>query len=149
MLCLISFTTLAENVGTTLAENIGSALAKDIGCPIGTIQNGENQPGITQSWCELAADRSQFHGPYRSWYGNGVLGTMENFNHGKRDGKAEYRWGNGRLQASGQYKNGEREGKWMFSDVSGTKTDHVLYKHGKLISGHEPKWVTERNAAAD
>jgi hypothetical protein len=141
MLCLLSFTALAEDTGT--------ALAKDIGCPKGTIRNGENEPGVTQAWCELATDRSQVHGPYRAWYGNGVLGTMENFNHGKRDGKAEYRWGNGRLQASGQYKNGAREGKWMFSDVSGSKSNHVLYKHGKLISGHEPKWVTERNAAAD
>jgi len=133
MLCLISFTALAE----------------DIGCPKGTIQNGENEPGITQAWCELATDRSQFHGPYRSWYGNGVLGTMENFNHGKRDGKAEYRWGNGRLQASGQYKNGEREGSWVFSDVKGVKTSHAKYKHGKLISGHEPGWVSQPNASSD
>lgn len=141
MLCLISSTTLAENIGTAVAENIG--------CPKGTIQNGENDPGITQAWCELASDRSQFHGPYRSWYGNGVLGTMENFNHGKRDGKAEYRWGNGRLQASGQYKNGEREGSWVFSDVKGVKTSHAKYKHGKLASGHEPKWVSQPNASSD
>jgi len=141
MVCLIS--------STALAENIGAAPGQDIGCPKGTIQNGEIGPGITQAWCELANDRSALHGPFRAWYGNGVLGTMENFNHGKRDGKAEYRWGNGRLQASGQYKNGEREGSWVFSDVKGVKTSHAKYKHGKLVSGHEPGWVSQPNASSD
>ena len=120
--------------------------AVDIGCPRGTIQNEEQGPGITQAWCELAADRSQYQGPYRSWYGNGVLGTMENFNHGKREGKAEYHWGNGKLQASGHYRNGERDGDWIFSDVDGVKKSHAKYRRGKLISGHEPKWVSQPNA---
>jgi len=125
------------------------AAAVDIGCPKGTIQNGEEMPGVTEAWCELKADRSRFQGPYRSWYGNGVLGTMENYNHGQRDGKAEYHWGNGKLQASGQYKNGVRDGDWTFNDVSGANSDHVRYKHGKPVSGHEPGWVTERNASSE
>ncbi len=106
-------------------------------------------PGVTEAWCELETDRTQFHGPYRSWYGNGVLGTMENFNHGKRDGKAEYHWGNGNLQASGQYKHGVRDGDWLFSEVNGASAIHVRYRRGKLISGHEPGWVTERNASSE
>jgi antitoxin component YwqK of YwqJK toxin-antitoxin module len=123
--------------------------AEDIACPKGTIQNGAEAPGVTEAWCELETDRSQLHGPYRSWYGNGILGTMENYNHGKRDGKAEYRWGNGKLQASGQYKNGVREGAWIFFEVSGTSPIHVRYRHGKPVSGHEPGWVTERNASSE
>ena len=120
-----------------------------IGCPDGTIQNGVEAPGITQAWCELATDRTQYHGPYRSWYGNGVLGTMENFNHGKREGKAEYHWGNGKLQASGQYRNGERDGNWIFGDFKGDRVGHATYKKGKLISGHEPRWVSQPNASSD
>jgi hypothetical protein len=126
-----------------------AAASEDIGCPRGTVQNGVRMPGVTEAWCELKTDRSQFHGPYRSWYGNGVLGTKENYKHGKRDGKAEYHWGNGKLQASGQYRNSVRDGDWIFSEVDGSGPIRVRYRHGKVVSGHEPEWVTERNASSE
>ena len=82
------------------------------------------------------------HGPYHSRYGSGTLGTMENYDHGSREGHAEYKWGNGNPQASGQYRHGERDGVWIFHELYGSAPIRVVYRKGRVVSGHEPKWAT-------
>jgi antitoxin component YwqK of YwqJK toxin-antitoxin module len=119
------------------------ASGEGIGCPKGTIPNGEKTPDGSEAWCELETNRSQYHGPYRAWYGNGALGTLENYDHGKREGKAEYRWENGKVQVTGQYKNGVRDGIWIFTENNGASAGRVEYREGKIVSGHEPTWATE------
>jgi antitoxin component YwqK of YwqJK toxin-antitoxin module len=120
-----------------------AALAENIVCQQGTVPNGEKTPDVREAWCELETDRSLLHGPYRSWYGDGVLGTAENYNHGKRDGQAEYHWGNGNPQASGQYRQGLRDGIWTFHELYGGPVIRVKYHNGKIVSGHEPKWAAQ------
>ena len=80
--------------------------ADGIGCPEGTIPNGESVPEIREAWCELHADEGVVqHGPYRSWYPDGTLGTKGQFDRGKPDGHW-YGW----------HTNGAKQGEIIYDD---------------------------------
>ena len=117
-----------------------------IGCPKGTVPNGEQTHEVSEAWCELETNRALLHGPYRAWYSNGVAGTIEHYDQGKREGKAAYRWDNGKKQATGQYKNGVWEGVWLFWEKSGATAGRAKYQRGALVSGQVPNWAVERDA---
>ena len=77
-----------------------SSQAQDIACPAGTKANGETTPDVSEAWCELFLEGGVVqHGPTRSWYPNGVLGTTGQYDEGKPVGK----W-------HGWYESGAREG---------------------------------------
>jgi antitoxin component YwqK of YwqJK toxin-antitoxin module len=118
----------------------------DIGCPNGTVPNGEKTPDVSEAWCELVAAKAVRHGPYRAWYPNGVAGTEENFDYGKLEGKATYRWKNGKVQAVGQYKSGRRDGVWKFWMESGASAGQADYRGGKVLAGTVPNWAVENGA---
>lgn len=121
----------------------GTAFAAAIDCPPGAAPNGRETGAMTEAWCELAADRSLFHGPYRAWYPDGTLGTEENYVHGLAQGEARYRWGSGHKQAQGNYKDGVRDGRWRFWDKTGTPAGQVLYRQGVQVSGELPRWAAD------
>lgn len=120
----------------------GAAMAKAIQCPPEAVANEQDSRG-KEAWCELKADPSLLHGPYKAWYPNGVLGSEENYVRGKASGKATYRWGSGHKQASGTYKDGVRDGWWAFWDKNGVKAGRVQYENGAMVAGHLPRWAED------
>ncbi len=89
-----------------------------IGCPDGTKANGETMPEVSEAWCELKTNEGVvLHGPYRSWYPNGTLGTR------------------------GQLEKGKPVGRWYGWYESGAKEGEIVYEDGEIIS--EIYWTEE------
>lgn len=120
-----------------------SAWAAEADCPPGAVANQGNLGETTATWCELAADRSLLHGPYRARHPSGTVGTEENYRHGKASGKAAYRWGSGHRQAEGNYKDNVRDGWWTFWDKNGAPAGRVRYQDGAAVSGQPPRWAAD------
>lgn len=125
----------------------GSVIADDIVCPPEALPNEAERPSGIEAWCELAADRTVLHGPYRAWHPNGVLGAEEHYVRGKATGPALYRWGSGEKQAQGSYRNGIPEGWWSFWDKTGTIAGRVRYRNGAVVAGQLPKWALDWSLA--
>ena len=85
--------------------------AGGIVCPEGTKPNGEQTPEVSEAWCELKwKGKIVLHGPYRSWWSNGKLGNV------------------------GQYEKGKAVGKWMAWYETGQKQAEETFFNGKKVS---------------
>jgi len=85
------------------------ALADGIGCPKGTTPNGESEPDVSEAWCEILKDgRTVQHGPYRSWWPNGKLGTEGQYEYGKQTGRWRGWYETGELQGEEWYEHGKK-----------------------------------------
>ena len=102
------------------------SLGAGIACPKGTSPNGEQTPDVNEAWCEVQwHGATVMHGPYRSWWSNGKLGTYGQYVYGKAEGK----W-------RGWYKTGELQGEEWFENGKSVK---VIYydKKGHVVSEPE------------
>lgn len=138
---------LAKLCATALLALSGTAFAAAVHCPPESVPKEAHPVSGDEAWCELAAERSLLHGPYRAWHPNGVLGTEETYVRGRANGPATYRWGSGEKQAQGSFRDGVAEGWWTFWDKTGVKAGRVRYRNGVVVSGELPRWAQDWNAA--
>jgi antitoxin component YwqK of YwqJK toxin-antitoxin module len=99
----------------------GSAMARsgDVTCPKGTVPNGEITPEVKEAWCEIMwHGKTVQHGPYRSWWPNGKLGTTGQYVYGKAEGKWQGWYSTGQLQGEEWFENG-RKVKAIYYDRKG------------------------------
>ena len=67
-------------------------------------------------------------GEWKSWYDNGILWSVGNFNEGIQVGKTMTYYENGNLRYSGMYdKTGKRTGKWKFYDENNILLETIEY----------------------
>ena len=117
---------LASVVAALVGLGPAYVLAGDIVCPKGTLPNGEETPDVKEAWCETPwHGKTVQHGPYRSWWPNGKLGTKGQYVYGKADGK----W-------QGWYSNGELQGEEWF-DLGRKVKARYFDKQGH--PAHEPE----------
>lgn len=122
------------------------AHAVDLKCPSQARQYEVVTAESKQVWCAAKRAQRLFHGPFRAWYVNGVLGTVETYDHGKLTGAAEYWYESGTKQAQGSFKNGARDGAWTYWDKDGKVAGRAVYSMGKIMSGNVPGWAKEKAA---
>jgi hypothetical protein len=92
-------------LSTALIPSI--ALTAGIVCPNGTTPRVETTPDSRKAWCELQWNgKTVNHGPYRSWWSNGRLGTEGTYVSGRQDGKWRGWYPSGQLQGEEWYDNG-------------------------------------------
>jgi hypothetical protein len=100
-----------------------SVFGQDFVCPKGTVPRGETTPEVREAWCEVTVNgKTVEHGPYRSWWPNGRLGTKGTMVYGKAEG----RW-------TGWYETGELQGEEWFKDGKIVKARYYD-KEGRRIS---------------
>lgn len=129
-----------------LTAYLNAAHAVDLKCPSQARQYEVVTAESKQVWCAAKRAQRLFHGPFRAWYVNGVLGTVETYDHGKLTGAAEYRYESGIKQAQGSFKGGSRDGAWTYWDKDGKVAGRAVYSNGKIVSGNVPGWAREKAA---
>jgi len=93
-------------VGYFAIATVAVQAQEQITCPDGATLNGETTPEAGESWCELPLNGTVvMHGPYRSWWPDGTLGTSGRYDRGKAVGK----W-------SGWFPSGKLQGEQWFED---------------------------------
>ncbi|MDH4164603.1 MAG: hypothetical protein OEW15_18220 [Nitrospirota bacterium] len=90
-----------------LLFSYNSATADGIGCPKGTKPKGEQTPEVSEAWCDKSVSgKVVMHGPYRSWWPNGKLGTEGKYENGKQVGLLRGWYESGELQGEELFENG-------------------------------------------
>jgi len=120
-------------IGCFIVAALPVAAQEEIVCPDGAKPNGETTPEVSEAWCELSVDGAiVMHGPYRSWWPGGTLGTSGQYDRGKAVGK----W-------TGWFPSGKLQGEEWFEDGKLVRSRY-LNEEGEVVPKLQPATEQQR-----